>query len=73
MLLECYVYDKQSLEAFSGHFYYSSRDCHTGEKNETSLKNQIKINTNLKRRNGEEKCFKFFIDFVNSFFLLFLF
>lgn len=45
MLLECYVYDKQSLEAFSGHFYYSSRDRYTGEKTETSLKDQIKFTT----------------------------
>ena len=30
MLLECYLYDKRSLEAFSGHLYYSFRKCYTG-------------------------------------------
>ena len=60
MLLERYVYDKRSLEAFSGHFYYSSRDRYTGEKNETSLKDQIKFNTDLKKRNSKKKYFDFF-------------
>ena len=32
MLLECYVYDKRSLESFSGHFYYSPTDRYTGQK-----------------------------------------
>ena len=55
MLLECYVYDKQSLEAFSGRFHYSSRDRHTGSKNETSLQDQTKFTTDLKKRNREKK------------------
>ena len=38
LLLECYVYEKRSLEALSGHFYYSSRDRYTTEKNEMFLK-----------------------------------
>ena len=60
LLLGCYVYNKRSLQAFSGHFYYLSRDCYTVEKLETSLKDQIKSNTDLKIRNGQENYFKFF-------------
>ena len=60
LLLGCYVYNKRSLQAFSGHFYYSSRDCYTVEKLETSLKDQIKSNTDLKIRNGQENYFIFF-------------
>lgn len=52
MLLECYIYNKQSLEAFSRHFYYSPRDRYTGEKNK-SFKDQIKFKNDLKKRNGE--------------------
>ena len=44
-LLKGYCVDKRSLETFSGHFYYSSRDRYTGEKTETSLKDQIKFTT----------------------------
>ena len=62
MLLECYVFDKRSLEAFSGRFYYSFRDRYTGQKNETSLKHQIEFTTDLKRRNGEKKYFDFFTE-----------
>ena len=36
-LVECYKVDKQSLEAFSSHYYYSSGDWHTGQKREVSL------------------------------------
>ena len=50
MLLECYVFNKRSLEAFSGHFCYSSRTV-TQTKNKTSLKHQIEFTTDLKRRN----------------------
>ena len=59
MLLECYVFNKRSLEAFSGHFCYSSRTI-TQTKNETSLKHQIEFTTDLKRRNGEKKYLDFF-------------
>ena len=62
MLLEYYVYNKRSLEAFSGYFYYSSRDRYTGSKNETYLMDQIKFTTDLKKRNREKNILIFFIE-----------
>ena len=62
LLLECYVYNKRSLEAFSGHFYYLSRDHYTGQKNETSLNDEIEFTTDIKCRNGEIKYFDFFTE-----------
>ena len=65
MLLECYIYDKRSLESFSGHFYYSPRDRYTGQKKKkkkkkSSLKHQIEFTADLKRRIGEKQYFDYF-------------
>lgn len=48
------------LEAFQW-MYYSSRDRYTGQKNETSLKDQIEFTTDIKRRNKKKKYFDFFL------------
>ena len=40
-LEECYKVDQRSLEVFSGHYVYSSRDRYTGQKSEVSLKEMI--------------------------------
>ena len=64
MLLECYIYDKRSLESFSGHFYYSPRDRYTGQKKnkqkKKTLKHQIEFTADLKRRIGEKQYFDYF-------------
>ena len=60
LAFECYRVDKRSLEAFSGHYYWSSRDWYTGE---LSLKEIIERNIYLKKLNGEEKHFNFLINF----------
>ena len=38
MLLECYIYDKRSLESFSGHFYYYPIDRYTAKKKKKKKK-----------------------------------
>ena len=40
-LEECNKVNKWYLEAFSSHYYYSSCDCHTGQKSEVSFKDTI--------------------------------
>ena len=59
-LEECYKVHKPFLEAFSGHYTWSSRDWNTGEKSELSLKEIIEYNDYLKKLNGKEKYFNFF-------------
>ena len=58
--MECYHVDKRSLEAFSGHYVWSFCDRYTGQKCELTLKKVIDHNVELKKRNGEDKYFKFF-------------
>ena len=60
LLMECYRVNQRSLESFSGHFCYSSRDRYTGQKSEAPLKEQIKFTTKIKEVNGEKKYFDFF-------------
>ena len=64
LLLECYVYGKRFLEAFRGRFCYSSRDRYTGEKKETSLKDQIKFNTAIKNKKQQKNILIFFIAYI---------
>ena len=59
-LCQILIYKKRSLEAFQW-MYYSSRDRYTGQKNETSLKDQIEFTTDIKRRNKKKKYFDFFL------------
>lgn len=58
-LEKCYKINKQSLEAFSGDYIYSSRDWCTGQKTDIFLKEMIDYRNNIKKSNSE-KCFGFF-------------
>ena len=58
--MECYCFDKTSLETFLGHCVWSCRDQYTGQKSEFTIKEVIKENVNIKKRNGEQKYFDFF-------------
>ena len=62
-LTECYIVDKRSLGAYSGHYYYSSRDRYTRQKSEVLLKEMIEYREDLKKRNGEKNVLISFINF----------
>ena len=40
------------LETFSGEYYFSSRDCYTGQKSEVSLKDFLKYKEKTDEKNN---------------------
>ena len=72
--MECYQSDKRTIEAFSGHYYYWSRDQYTGQKSEVLLEYMIQFCSDLKKEMEEKSVLTSFTNFfVNSFCLKIVF